>query len=80
MEDDLSHLADGARVEELAPKVVRYLQENGPTGTRTLQKKLTDNSQPMKKALERALALPERLSRKSFPGAWPTRKRQSPAC
>lgn len=53
--DDLAQLAESTRVHELSRQVVQYLQEYGPTGTRTLHKKLTDGTRPMKNALDRAL-------------------------
>jgi len=55
LEDDLVHLAESLRLQELAIKVCHYVRENGPTGTRTLQAQLTDGSRPMKSALEKAI-------------------------
>jgi hypothetical protein len=54
-DDDLAQLAETTRVHELSHKVVRYLSEHGPTGTRTLSRKLTDGTRPMKTALSQAL-------------------------
>lgn len=53
--EDLLHLAEVQRLQELAPRVCHYLEAHGPTGTRTLHAELTDGSRPMKRALEKAL-------------------------
>jgi hypothetical protein len=53
--DDLQTLSTEIRVPELAKQVLRYLEEHGPTGTRTLIQKVTDGSKEMKSALEKAL-------------------------
>jgi len=55
LEDDLLHLRESGRVPEQAVKVVHYLQEYGPTGTRTLQAKLTDGTKESKVGLNQAL-------------------------
>jgi hypothetical protein len=55
LEDDLEHAAETMRLNEQAPKVCQYLQEYGPTGTRTLIAKLTDGTREMKKGLEKAI-------------------------
>jgi hypothetical protein len=55
-DDDLAQMAEGARVHEFSYKVVQYLKEYGPTGTRTLQQRLTDGTRPARSALEKALA------------------------
>ncbi len=55
LEDDLLHLQESVRLPDTAIKVIRYLQEHGPTGTRTLLAKLTDGSKPAKAAINQAL-------------------------
>lgn len=55
LEDDLVHLQESVRLVEVASKVCGYLRQNGPTGTRTLIARLTDNSKSAKSALDRAL-------------------------
>jgi hypothetical protein len=53
--DDLDHARENQRIGEMARKVCLYLQEAGPTGTRTLLARLTDGSPAMKRALEKGL-------------------------
>lgn len=53
--DDLEHAAENVRLHDMSRKVCQYMLENGPTGTRTLQGKLTDGTPAMKKALEKAI-------------------------
>lgn len=55
LEDDLAHVAESVRLQELAYKVCRYIREHGPTGTRTLIAQLTDGSRPMRSSLDKAL-------------------------
>lgn len=55
LEDDLVHLHESVRLAEVGAKVIHYLEEYGPTGTRTLMAKLTDGSKPAKTALDKAL-------------------------
>lgn len=54
-DDDLAQLAETARVHDLSHKVVRYLSEHGPTGSRTLARKLTDGTRATKTGLYQAL-------------------------
>lgn len=53
--DDLLHVAEAVRLTEIAVRVCRFLQESGPTGTRTLIAQLTDGSKGMRSALDKAL-------------------------
>lgn len=55
LDDDLLNLQESVRLVETGVKVCRYLQEYGPTGTRTLIAKLTDGSKGAKSAMDKAL-------------------------
>ncbi|HEY3364017.1 MAG TPA: crosslink repair DNA glycosylase YcaQ family protein [Symbiobacteriaceae bacterium] len=54
-DDDLVHVSESVRLNEMALKAFGYIREYGPTGTRTLQSKLTDGTRPMKNALDKGL-------------------------
>ncbi|MFZ5814173.1 MAG: AlkZ-related protein [Bacillota bacterium] len=56
LDDDLEQVQRSVRLVEVGVKVLRYLREHGPTGTRTLIARLTDGSKSGKQALDRALA------------------------
>jgi hypothetical protein len=55
LNDDLAQTLEANQVNHLAPKVAQFIAEYGPTGTRTLVKRLTDGSPEMKGALQKAI-------------------------
>ncbi len=54
-DDDLIHVSQTTQLTEMGRKTYAFLQQNGPTGTRTLMSKLTDGSRPMKNAVEKGI-------------------------